>query len=289
MVPHRFGIDAWVIAFVVIATACEWRAYGQAATPMLAPRATNAAIALTTSQINSSDSDSIPQGEKQIKLWISKGIVPTNLWRTWLPMLMMYQRYQDVADLSQLAVVERPTTDVVSTLLVFRVKALIAMHKTAEALAAAKSFFNACALKDTGNALDLIEQCFGGTQSAIQFRAEQQLASSTDASSSEAPVDASFVKSISIDPQPYDKAVASWSRKDRASYANVLLVAGRCAEAEAVFRDLFQNATSQAQLTVAIEGIARSLRAEDGNVKRADAWILALQGSTESSTTQQAK
>jgi hypothetical protein len=55
------------------------------------------------------------------------------------------------------------------------------------------------------------------------------------------------------------------------------LIADKSAEAEALFRELYQSAGTQQDLATATEGLARSLRAEDGTLARANAWLLSLQ------------
>jgi len=260
-------------------------ALAQADDPVLVPRATDSAVAAVTSEINAGDDASVAQAEKQIRFWFVKETVPMPFWRTWLPALMNYRRYQEAADLSIGAVMQRPGIEAIAPLLEFRAKALMALYKPREALAAAKSYYNVCALKDTGNALDLIEQCLkpDNNDAVIRFRAEQEAAASAAASGGRLP-QSSFLKSVHIDPAPYDQAIKDWSQMpDRPAYANLLLAADRAMEAEAVFRELYKSATDQQTLTVAIDGITRSLRAEDGNVARADVWLMALQRGTASS------
>jgi hypothetical protein len=90
------------------------------------------------------------------------------------------------------------------------------------------------------------------------------------------------LKSITIDPSVYNMAIKDWSQRsvefaDQVSYGNVLLAADQAQNAEKVFRELYRLAATQKELTTATEGIARSMRAEDGNVARANAWLLSLQ------------
>jgi hypothetical protein len=89
------------------------------------------------------------------------------------------------------------------------------------------------------------------------------------------------IKIIQIDAKPYGDAIAF--AKDSAisfdgtvNYGNLLLVCDRSQEAEAVFKELFQRASTQQELDTAAEEIARSLRAEDGNSIRANTWLQSL-------------
>jgi hypothetical protein len=230
-----------------------------------------------TDEINSGNDAAIADAESQIRVLFTKGNMPFALWRTWLPTLMNYHRYQDVADLSIEAAVAHPVIETIVPVLEFRVNALLALGKTNEGLAAAKSYYNVCALKDTGAATDLIAKCLKDTDQVIRFRAEQEAASSAAANGTgNAPV-TSFLKSVIVDQQPYAAALeARKSHHLSTGYANLLLAADRPADAEAIFRQMFKSASTAGDLGVYIEGIARSLRAEDGNVARADAWLLAL-------------
>jgi hypothetical protein len=90
------------------------------------------------------------------------------------------------------------------------------------------------------------------------------------------------VKSIKADPTPFEARVKD-SEKHVASYpqltrrGNLLLFVDRPAEA----RDAFERAlklANEAQRAAAIENVARAIRAEDGAVGRANAYILSLRG-----------
>ena len=91
-----------------------------------------------------------------------------------------------------------------------------------------------------------------------------------------------MLKSVKVDPQPFAEAIrkrenASSKFADRLGYGNLLLAADRSSDAEALFRQLYQSASTQQDLAAATEGLAGSLRAEDGNLARANAWLLSLQ------------
>jgi predicted negative regulator of RcsB-dependent stress response len=91
-----------------------------------------------------------------------------------------------------------------------------------------------------------------------------------------------MLAAVVVDTKPWDDALKTWAAKqksfvNRICYGNVLLAADKGADAEKVFREQYQLAANQADLTTAIEGIAKSLRAEDGNVGRANAWLMSLQ------------
>ncbi len=240
-------------------------------------------------ELNSGREAARADAERQIRVLFSKGNMPFALWRTWLPMLVNSGHFQDVADLSIEAAVAHPVVETIVPVLEFRVKALLALNKNADALQAAKSYYNVCALKDTGTALDLVCICLTTKDQVLSFRAEQAAASSAAANSGSNAPASSFLNSVKVDQQPYQKALEERSsHRLSTGYANLLLAADHPHDAEMIYCELFKSASTSADLTVAIEGIARSLRAEDGNVARADAWLLALQRGNSPSTTQPA-
>jgi hypothetical protein len=143
-------------------------------------------------------------------------------------------------------------------------------------------------MKLTGKAIDLLSVCLARThpddlEIVRRFRNEQAAASAAPVGGSTPTSQAAgMLKSITIDPTIWDKWIKYAATKTSppaalAAYGNLLLVADRGAEAEKNFREMYQLATNQADLTAAIEGIARSLRAEDGNLSRANAWLASLQ------------
>jgi hypothetical protein len=246
----------------------------------------DSAIAAVMNDLNKGDEASVQQAIEQMQYWVQKrNVTPMPLWRQWLPTLMNYHRYQAVVDLTVPAIAARPGIAAIEPLLEFRVRALLALHKPKQALAAAKSYYNVCALKDTSTALDLIAQCLdadhssAGQQAALRFRGGQLMAADAGAGTGAAPA-SPILKSITVEPHLFDAAIQAQSVggsfADRVGYGNLLLAAGQCDKAEREFRDLYRDASTQSELTQATEGIARSLRAEDGTTARATAWLLTL-------------
>jgi len=228
--------------------------------------------------------------------------VPMTLWRDWLPALMYTHHYQEVVDFATAGEAGRTGLDAIEPLAEFRAKALLMMGKHAQALEAAKSYYNVCQLKNTANAVALVAQCLEcchpeDSRLATRFRSEQAIAgcraadaaAGTDRKVESTPALEPILQTIHIDSSIYNEPITAWAEKsrfsDRAGYANLLLLADRCDEAEKVFRDLFQAASSQQELNLAMDGIARTLRAEDSNVTRADIWLLTLRQSAVAGAT----
>jgi hypothetical protein len=248
-------------------------------------------IAQVTKQINSGDDASIAAAEQTIRGWVSVGRTRGEVRHIWLPALMKAKRYQDTADLAMVAEFGWPASYDMSQLMEDRVNALLAMDKPQLALEEAKGYYNVCDIKNTAHAIDLVGMCLAkchpeDLEIVHRFRNEQA-ASASGAAAATQP--AGMLKGVVIDGKPYEDAITAWASRtkrfnDRVDYGNLLLAADRGDEAEKLFRELYQLATTPADLAVATEGISRSLRAEDGNVGRANAWLVSLQQGSAAAT-----
>jgi hypothetical protein len=272
----------------------------RAADPPAAP-APLSPIAVVTNQMHSGDKGQMDAGVGQIREWIKGGRIGKDLWNIWLPALMRSQRYSDVAELSLGGALIKPTSDAIGPLMGLRARALIAMNQSPEGLAAAKSYYNVCDFKTTNDAVDVVGAAFAKSNPlepaiANRFRDEQSRASAAAMSEADpgtrpsaqsqlpgtAKGEAAMLKSVVIDGKLYAGALESWSNRrtrigDRVGYGNLLLVADKPLEAEAIFRELYKTAISPQDLSTAAEGLARCLRAEDGTLARANAWLTSLQ------------
>jgi hypothetical protein len=255
------------------------------------------AMDAVTSELAGGDDAAVSQALQQIHIWVDHRHVSYYLWYRWMPTLMQDGKYQEMADLSLAGMLARPEVVAVTGLTEWRARALLKLGRPGEALQAAKSHYNVCDLNQTQAAIDLVGLCLAACHPSDddiirKFRNEQAMASAaaTDPTASQP---ASTLSSIVIDATVYKKAIRTWSIrkpfKDRVGYGNLLLAADRGADAEMVFRDLYKLAATQDELNTAVEGIARSLRAEDGNLARANAWLAALEQANQPSTTRPAR
>jgi len=242
-------------------------------------------------QIDSKDAAQMDLAVQQIRLWLASHLVPDELLNSWLPGLLDHGRYQDVAELSLSAVMSQADQNPIEILFELRTQSLLKLDKPQEALQAAKSYYNVCELKLTNKAIDLVAICLAKSypddlEIVPKFRSEQNEASRmvTDATSQpETPAaNPQILKSVKIDDGMFADALKAWSQKtqefnDRVSYGNLLLAANHGQDAEKLFRELYKMAATDKELSAAADGLARTLRAEDGNVARASFWLLSLQ------------
>jgi hypothetical protein len=252
-----------------------------------------------TDQINSDDDAQIDAAEQQIADLLQGHHAPTALHHDWVPALIRLKKYDDALHLIAAGINASPATTNAQALLRSRTQVLLALDRPQEALESAKSYYNVCEISMTDDAIGVIEQCLiqihpNDVASVRRFRLEQATESmrligpigldsnpSSEPSSSES-TPLPFLKDIPIELKPYEIALDFWrvrhSFKSQLYYANLLLITDQGVKAEAVFRELYLAAADQNSIDIATEGIARALRAEDGTLARANAWLAARSG-----------
>jgi tetratricopeptide (TPR) repeat protein len=225
----------------------------------------------------------------------------------WLKRLASLNRHEEVADLAQRGFLVWPVNDfTIMPLLRYRIRALIALGRTQEALADARSGFNVASMQRTSEAMALVWECLvaahpNDRELLLRFREEQwrgiealghraieplgAAPQSPDVPMTPSPDPQSTIEnrkskienvmlSIRIDPAPYDRALLDFreSGEELNCRANLLLMAGRIDEARELFERQYQAAPA-ARLAGPTENLARCMKAEDGNVARANRFI----------------
>lgn len=193
-----------------------------------------------------------------------------------------------------------------------RVKALLETGKPQEALAQAKALYNVATMKGTAAAVKLLAQCLAaanpGNRAAVDtFKQEQiegakveagnlklGIGNSGGAASSQGkgtmplgggqtPAPAEVVRSsvldgIKVEGKVYEeriRALVAEDYKTLAARGNLLLLADRPAEAKEDFERAYALSEDK-DLSEATENLARCMKAQDGTVGRANAWVLSL-------------
>jgi tetratricopeptide (TPR) repeat protein len=203
----------------------------------------------------------------------------------WLHDLIVQRRFDDVEDFAVAAVNARPADlRMIEACQQARIRAKLLQNKPQEALALAKSLYDVCAMPNTSRAIDLISECLydiaenGDPVSVVKkFKLEQIHGASTTQPSS---ADPNVLSQIPVDPKPYSTGLQHVDLDDNAWDAsmgkgNLLLLSGQPREASKVFAKAYALASDN-NLAAATEAVARAMRAEDGTVGRANAWILSL-------------
>ncbi len=220
--------------------------------------------------------------------------------RNWLKNLHVARRYDLVDRWSLRACVESAVDPAaVEQFLNYRVRALLAAGKPDVALSSAKSFFNVCALTSSASAMLLVAECLNASDAPAATAPASQASSKPatrriDRFKDEQMAGASFegrnplrdpgrrsqvLDSIPIDPAAYEQPANAILAEDYAALlkrGNLLLMAGKPDLAMPIFERAYGQATD-AQIPQASEAVARCLRAQDGTIGRANAWLQSIQ------------
>ena len=260
---------------------------------------TEADIKAISSQLTSDDPQKVQDAIKGIQQSITKDPkngIPTLVARWNMP-LFFAKRYDDIATLTQNAIVltESPGPQAgdgpVEALAQMRIRALILAGRGEDALAAAKSFYNVVTLKNTSVAIDFVVQALAVARKdqpglGKKFRLQQIESTSTNATLEGAGKVPSMLADVKVDSKPYEAAMNEQLNVDNLTSANLqmlgnlYLLADQPKKAEDIYRRIYDIAES-GDLVNAIEGIARSLRAQDGNLARANTFIIAERNKTQ--------
>lgn len=213
----------------------------------------------------------------------------------YLPAMLKAGRHAEAQALAREAILAYPLdATVLFHLQRARVESLLAESKVQEALAAAKGLYNVCPMDRSGEAIALVAEALekspqGGTAKAAQFRLEQLRGAAietagpatraSDIVTGQPAMRSAVLAAIQVDGAEYAQLLKELGSDEAAealiARGNLLLLADRGAEALAVFQQAYTIAPAK-QLAQVSEGIARALRAADGTLGRANAFVLLL-------------
>jgi tetratricopeptide (TPR) repeat protein len=255
------------------ANAKEWNARGWATAGVVVER------------LSADDSSETRQAElARIKMLLRARPAFVTKNGTMLGLLLYKKMNADLVEVADYGITCHPgQTDDVAQLQKYKAKALAALGRRDDGLAAAKAYFNVAPMNRTADALKLLTEMLATTDAADRvetFKAEQI------AGAEPVPADklkeprprTAVLESIKIDASPYDKALAEQlprSYANLASCGNLLLLADRTREAMETFESA-QTLASDKEAAWATENIARAMRAVDGSIGRANAWVESL-------------
>lgn len=225
---------------------------------------------------------------------------------TWLKPMMANQQYQEVADLALEGILASPwETRSVEQVLQMRIKALLALGKTQQALSEAKGLFNVASMAGTSEAILVMAECLNAMHPTDPtrfntFRQEQMdganwpaaaattrpstppgapnaTASGPAAIAAQAGLKCTVLQQIQANAALYEETLKKLTGEDAQllmGRGNLLLLCDRVKEAKVIFERLYS--LSGSDVTEASEALARIMKAEDGTVGRANAWVLAI-------------
>jgi hypothetical protein len=211
----------------------------------------------------------------------------------WLRPMASAKLHKEVAELAQEAILLTPSeTRSVEAALAARVRALIALGRPEQALAEAKGLFNVATMTGTSEAILVVAECIAAARpndvkAFNAFRAEQIAGAAAAAPVTQPaahpttrpvdPVRSPVLDSIKVDDKPYREALARFPGEDATNLmarGNLLLLADRPGEAWPIFERMYS--LSGVDIVEASESLARCMKAEDGTIGRANAWILSI-------------
>jgi hypothetical protein len=218
----------------------------------------------------------------------------------WANTLMTRQNYDDLDRLVVAGMIGRANdVQFIERFQTFRVRIKLAQNKTGEALAAAKALYDVASMSGTDDAIDTVCECliaFYPKEAEIRVRnfRLQQVQGSSHAATRESVSDSvaqmntrvtpsKLLPDIQVDRKPFENSIVQQDMVGKGidrlvAKGNLYLLCDEPLLAEQSFRTAY-NLRTDGDTQVAIEGIARSMRAEDGCVQRANAWVQSLQAS----------
>lgn len=257
---------------------------GQATRPVAPPRPRpeSAIIAEINQQLTSDDPAIRQLAIDAIRARLSsRGL--SDLRSYFLRPLVNAKLNADIVNLSMEGILQFPgETRSVEQTLIARIKALLALGKVEEALANAKSLFNIATMSGTSEAILVVAECLNAAKPDDpelfnRFRDEQIAGAAASGSTTQPAVKSTVLAGIKVDPKPYEDALRRFTAEDASGLmarGNLLLLADRVKDARPIFQRLYSLAGSD--VNEASEALARLIKAEDGTIGRANAWVLSI-------------
>jgi len=272
-------VAVWVVLVASLAQGAE-PAGGERLVPYR-PKTESQIIAELMDKLTGPDAAARRTAIEAIKLRMNtRGL--NELRTTWLRAMIKAKLYQEAADLAWEGVLNYPwETRSVETVLTHRVDALLALGKPQEALAAAKSLFNVASMGGTSDAILKLAECLNAARPEekdvfVHFR-DEQIAGAATQPAKGARSGPTVMSSIKVEATPYLEALKKLTGEDYQSLlgrGNLLLMADRGKEAREIFERMYSLAGTD--LVESSEAIARSMKAEDGSIGRANTWVLSI-------------
>jgi hypothetical protein len=254
-------------------------------------------------KIDANTDESVGEAAAEITRWL--GVTARNQaafatialrWK-WGDEFLRARRYAELLPLCKLGIfrMAHERTYHASGLQRMRVLCLLGLGRRREALSHARLYYDMCVTSETAEAVRLVIRCLrearpGDAAVVERFKAEQVAgAELTNDPPAQDVRDGSVLAGI---PLPAEDAAelgrevdvrrASAARDfgSRTALGNFLVMAGRAEEAVQVFEDALEDAATPGNAADALENVAIAIRACDGTIGRANAYILANQGET---------
>ncbi len=223
----------------------------------------------------------------------------------WMKPLLDARQFEDIIDLTTKGIfASAADAQSIEFLLASRIRAELSTGKSAQAMADAKSLYNVGTMAGMPATMLLVAECINTTHPddasfVERFRAQQMAGAVFDGiivvaqgyegstpTTRRAPLSATkgtdngppVLAAVKIETRAYDEAIAKLNAEDfqtLTAKGNLLLTADRIKEAKGVF-DRAYGVVTEGYIATASESIARCIKAEDGAIGRANAWVISI-------------
>jgi hypothetical protein len=206
-----------------------------------------------------------------------------------LATLLDHQQYGAVEELAVAGTLALPAdTWRIEELQRYRIRALLAEHRSVDALHAAKALFNVCSMGFVKDALPLLSQALSAAhpndpEIVPRFKLQVMAGASEDPAERQRLLEKyggnTIMTSIAAEPDPYRvaleqrKNLTGW--REQYGNGNLLLLSGRFAEARVVFTKVYTERPPE-ELRYASEAVAKLIKAEDGQLGRANQFVRSI-------------
>ncbi len=196
----------------------------------------------------------------------------------WHAGLVKQGRYTDIADICRLGMLERfNDTTQMRMLLKHRINALQHLKRHEEALVESKRLFNISRMENAGEALILIAECLNDArpqdkQIGEKFKREQAAAAAKPG------VRSPIMDAIKLDDKELQTILDNLKDDDyraKMGRAILLLMLGQEAAAETMLQKQLDAATDPKEKLRLTADVARAMKAADGAIARANAFVVA--------------
>ncbi len=230
------------------------------------------------------DAEKVKQAIAEIDEW-ARTAVPSRRADLY-EMLVDTKHYAEAEERAVKGILRSPATSyAIEHFQKLRVRSLMKQGKPAEALSAAKAYYDVCRFAETKDAIALVAACLMAAHPddpaiAKRFKAQQVAGATAATQPSGGDLGDPVLPAIPPAPVPYPvadvQARAPTGIIGFEAKGNLLLLAGRASEARAVFEQAYTIA-NPAQMAAAIENVARAIRAQHGFVGPANAYVTSVQ------------
>lgn len=210
----------------------------------------------------------------------------------WCKQLLDGKQYAALDELAEVAMLAQPSEPwLIDQMMQQRVRAALNDGKPQQAMVLAKQYYNACQMGNTGGAMALVAECLNtppvpANARMAQFRDEQLAGAATQSYgkdstaiySAKPAVTSPTLAAIQVDGRQYIEKARSITAEDYAALtarANLYLLADRPADA-LLYAERAYSMAAEGALPQATDTIARCMKAADGTIGRANAWLLSI-------------